>query len=274
MTQTGMALAHGRTLLFPHALVMGILNATPDSFSDGGEIDDPVDRARMIDLMLEAGVDIIDVGGESTRPGHTPVRSDEEIRRVVPVIQDIRSRDAGIPISIDTRKAAVARVAIGEGASLVNDVGSLADPELGDLVAGVGCAYVAMRSETCTGPILECCRRQLSAIVARATEAGVTNIIVDPGLGFGFRPGPSVEDNISLIDGVTEYALGRPVLIGASRKRFVRAVTGAESKEAVVAGSVALSVRAVQAGASIVRVHDFGETIAALRAMGLRPANA
>lgn len=266
-----LALAGNRSLSMSQALVMGILNATPDSFSDGGEIDDPGDRARRIDDMLSAGVDIVDIGGESTRPGHTPVAAEEELRRVLPVIRDVRSRRADIPISIDTRKSSVAKAALDEGVDFVNDVSGLADPELGAIVADARCAYVAMRSAACEGSILGCCRRQLAEIVERATVSGINedNIILDPGLGFGMRPGSSQEDNLSLIDGVNEYSDGKPVLIGASRKRFVRALAG-ESRAAVVAGSVAIAIRAVRAGAMIVRVHDVVETIAGLRASGLR----
>lgn len=265
-------LASGEELDLGHALVMGILNATPDSFSDGGEIDDPEDRAERIEAMLTAGVDVIDIGGESTRPGHTPVAAEEEIRRVVPVIRDVRSRDPHIPISIDTRKAIVAKEALSAGASFVNDVSGLTDPEMGPAIASTGCAYVAMRSRTCDRPVVGGCRRQILALVERATAAGVGEeaIIVDPGLGFAMRPGSSVEDNLALIDGIGEYSAGKPVLIGASRKRFVRALVG-ESRAAVIAGSVALAIRAVRAGASVVRVHDVEETIAGLSASGLRP---
>lgn len=265
-------LANGGAIPLTHPLVMGILNATPDSFSDGGEIDDPEVRATRIEHMLSVGVDIVDIGGESTRPGHTPVAADEELSRVLPVIREVRSRHPEIPISIDTRKSSVALAALEEGASFVNDVSGLADPALGDVVSKAGCAYVAMRSEACEGSIIDCCRRQLSEVVDRAMAAGIgeDNIVLDPGLGFGMRPGSSLEDNFRLIDGINEYAGGRPVLIGASRKRFVRAISG-DSMAAVVAGSVAIAIRAVRAGARIVRVHDVAETVAGLRASGLRP---
>ena len=265
-------LAGGAVLNLEFPAVMGILNATPDSFSDGGEIDDPRVRARRIEQMISSGVDIIDVGGESTRPGHTPVAADDEIRRVLPVIRDIRHIAPDVPISIDTRKAAVAAEAIAEGANMVNDVSGLADEGMPTIVSEEACSYVAMRSADCEGPILDCCRQQLSELAARATSAGISEgaIIVDPGLGFGARPGPSLEDNLSLVDGADDFSPGRPVLIGASRKRFVRRLAG-ESRAALVAGSIALAIRAAKAGASIVRVHDVEETIAAFRASGLRP---
>lgn len=264
-------LAGGRSLALRHPLVMGILNATPDSFSDGGEIDDPAARARRIDTMLEAGVDIIDIGGESTRPGHTPVEAAEEIRRVLPVIADVRDRDPDMPISIDTQKAVVARRAVDAGVSLVNDVSALSDPDMAGVVAKAGCAYVAMRRQPLTSPLLESCRAVLDQLVRRAVEAGIpeTSIVVDPGLGFGERPGASADDNLDLVEEIASYSQGRPVLIGASRKRFVRSLVGPD-RAAVTAGSVAIAIRAVQAGAAIVRVHDVTETMAGLRAARLR----
>lgn len=253
-------------------LVMGILNATPDSFSDGGELDDPAARDARIEVMLAAGADLIDIGGESTRPGYTPVPADEETRRVMPVIAAVREQDQRIPISIDTRKAAVARVALAAGASLVNDVSTLSDPDMGEVVGQFACAYIGMRSADCVDPIIGSCRRQLEELMARAEAAGIppSSIVLDPGLGFGARPGPSVEDNLALVDSVSDYALGRPVLIGASRKRFVLALVG-NDRERRVEASVAVAVRAARAGASIVRVHDVEETVEGLAEAGLRP---
>lgn len=263
----------GGRLELSRPLVMGILNATPDSFSDGGEIDDPVTRAERIAGMISAGVDLIDIGGESTRPGHSPVAAEDEIRRVLPVIAHVRSASSEIPISVDTRKASVATAALDTGASLVNDVSSLADPDMGDVVAGAGCGYVAMRSAPCTDPIVDSCREQLDELVCRARAAGIGDdqVIVDPGLGFGTRPDGSVEDNLALLDGIAGYARGRPVLIGASRKRFVRSLAG-DDPQAVAEKSVVLALRAVRAGAAIVRVHDVPETITALEREGLRPS--
>ncbi|HZD23096.1 MAG TPA: dihydropteroate synthase [Acidimicrobiia bacterium] len=265
-------LADGGTLEIKGVLVMGVLNATPDSFSDGGEIDDPFERARRIDAMMEAGVDTIDIGGESSRPGHTPVPADEEISRVLPIIDDVRGRAPRIPISIDTRKAIVARQALDWGASFVNDVSSLSDPSMGGVVSDADCAYVAMRHADCADRIVDCCRSQLIDLIDRARQAGISesHIVVDPGLGFAPRPGPSVEDNLALIDGVADYALGRPVLVGASRKRFVQRLA-AQHGMTPVEQSVDLAVRAARAGASIVRVHDVKQTIFALAEAGLRP---
>lgn len=262
----------GASLVIQGVLVMGVLNATPDSFSDGGEIDDPRDRARRIDAMIGAGADIIDIGGESSRPGHSPVPADEETRRVLPVIDAVRARGPQMPISVDTRKAVVARRALNQGASFVNDVSALSDPEMGGVVSDAACAYVAMRHSDCSDHILDCCRRQLSELIARANREGIVegSIIVDPGLGFAPRPGPSIEDNLALIDGVAHYSLGRPVLVGSSRKRFVQRLA-AEHDVDPIEESVSIAVRAARAGASIVRVHDVERTVFALTESGLRP---
>lgn len=256
--------------------VMGILNATPDSFSDGGEIDNPSDRDRRIESMLAQGVDIIDVGGESTRPGHVPVAADEEIRRVLPVIRAVRRQDGATPISIDTRKPEVARAALDKGANLINDVSGFADEQIADVVAEHACAYIGMRRRDCERPVVDSCRRQLEDLLDRATSAGipVTSVVFDPGLGFGSPPGASPEDNLALVDSISAYSLGRPVLIGASRKRFVGALVDEDDPQRRDAGSVAIAVRAARAGAAIVRVHDVGGTVAGLARAGLRPPRA
>jgi dihydropteroate synthase len=265
-------LTDGRALAFPHVLVMGIINATPDSFSDGGEVDDPVVLERRLTTMLDSGVDAVDIGGESTRPAHTPVPTDVEMSRVLPVIGLLRRMDGKVPISIDTRKAHVAQAALVAGASFVNDVSGLSDPAMASVIASSGCGYVAMRTADCTDPIVDSCRNQLAQLMERAIKAGIpeTSIILDPGLGFGTRPGASVEDNLALVDAVEDYSFGRPVLIGASRKRFVGAMSGENVPRDRVASSVAVAVRAARAGAAIVRVHDVPETIVALADNGLR----
>jgi dihydropteroate synthase len=266
-------LTDGRGLGFPHVLVMGVINATPDSFSDGGEVDDRVVLEERLSTMLESGVDVIDIGGESTRPAHTPVPADLEMSRVLPVIGLLRRIDQKIPISIDTRKAAVAQAALAAGASFVNDVSGLSDPAMASVIASSRTGYVAMRTADCTDPIVDSCRQQLTQLVGRAIAAGIpeASIIVDPGLGFGARPGASVEDNLALVDAVEEYSLGRPVLIGASRKRFIGAMYGEDVPRKRVAGSVAVALRAAHAGADIVRAHDVAETVAAFADHGLRP---
>lgn len=250
-------------------LVMGILNATPDSFSDGGRLDSEHATEAAVAAMLAAGADILDVGGESTRPGHIPVAADEEARRVIPVIRAIRRQSATIPISIDTRKAEVARLAVGAGASFVNDVSGLADAAMAPLVRDAGCAIVLMRNQALHGDMVAACRNELAALVATARAADLRDeqIILDPGLGFGDPPGGDPVANFALLRGIRSYAMERPVLVGASRKRFVGArAEGTVSQERVTA-SVAAAVEAVRAGAAIVRVHDVAVTVQALRGL-------
>lgn len=258
-------LANGR-LRAERCLVMGILNATPDSFSDGGALDDDARLDARIRHMISDGADILDVGGESTRPGAMPVPSHDEIRRVVRVIEAIRRIDTRIPISIDTSKADVAEAALGAGASMVNDVTGLRDPAMGDVVRRHGCAVVLMRDQDIQGDIVAGANVQLAAAVERARAAKLPDdaLILDPGLGFGARPGPHVADNLALLDAGPCYG-PYPVLIGASRKRFVGAMADEPEPARRVAASVALAVRARDAGAAIVRVHDVAETVAALR---------
>ena len=246
--------------------VMGILNATPDSFSDGGELDDDAALDARIWAVLDEGADILDVGGESTRPGHDPVPADEETRRVVRVIRAVRRIDAEVPISIDTQKAAVARAALDAGASLVNDVSGLGDPDMAAVVRDAGCPVVLMRHKDLEGDIVAACRGELVGIVARARAAGIQDdrIILDPGLGFGARPGADPEDNLALVDRIADYAQGFPVLIGGSRKRFVGDMMGEADPKHRLEGSLEVARRAVAAGAAIVRVHDVGATVRAL----------
>ncbi len=247
-------------------LIMGILNATPDSFSDGGELAGAAVLAARIDGMLAEGADIFDVGGESTRPGHVPVPAEEQIRRVVPVIQAIRERAPDAWVSIDTQKAQVARAALEAGADIVNDVSGLAEPAMGRLVSNKGCSLIVMRRDDCHGDIIGSCRDQLRSIVVRAQSSGIATdqVIVDPGLGFGARPGGDPVDNLALLERVRDYAMGRPVLIGASRKRFIGQMAGIDEPVARDPESARLARVAVDAGAAIVRVHNVAATRLAL----------
>ncbi len=282
-------LAGGRWLDLSRPAVMAILNATPDSFSDGGRLAGDVEGR--IRAAVSAGAGILDVGGESTRPGHTPVAAEEELRRVLPVVAACRRLAPEVPVSIDTRKATVAKAALAAGAALVNDVAGLDDPAMAKVVADAGCGVVLMRHQDLRPPtghgihgakgngspdsvdsvawLVEACRDELAGLVAKARAAGIPDdaIALDPGLGFGDPPGGDAEANWALLRGVRDYAQGYPVLVGASRKRFVAA--GEPVPEHRAAQSVDAAVQAVRAGASLVRVHDVAETVAALR--GLRP---
>jgi len=243
-------------------LIMGILNATPDSFSDGGKflaVETAV--ARGLEMVAE-GADIIDIGGESTRPGAQPVQALEEIARTVPVIEKLRKK-TGVLISIDTRKAEVARAAIAAGADIINDVSALADPGMAKVAAETGAGLVLMHMlgtpETMQNDpqyadvVLEV-RNFLEECTAFAVERGVApeQIALDPGIGFG----KTDAHNLALLNNIPALAAsGRPVLIGASRKGFIgRLLGGGPDKR--LAGSLAVATFSVLRGAHILRVHD------------------
>jgi dihydropteroate synthase len=243
--------------------IMGIVNVTPDSFSDGGAF---LDAGAAIEqgLRLAAeGADILDVGGESTRPGAAPVPAEEELRRVVPVVRALAARGA-VPISIDTTKAPVARAALEAGAAIVNDVSALRfDPALGPVVAAAGAALVlmhmqgdprTMQADPRYGDVVAEVAGELGAALARAAAAGVApeRTLVDPGIGFG----KTLEHNLALLDRLDALAaLGRPVLVGPSRKAFIGRLTGAPP-EGRVEGTIAACCLAAARGAHVVRVHD------------------
>ena len=255
---------------FPRPSVMGVLNVTPDSFSDGGvhfDADVAADAARR---MQADGAAIVDVGGESTRPGSDGVSLDEELRRVIPVLERIQ----GLPTSIDTAKAEVARRALALGAKLVNDVTALrGDPELAGVVADTG-AYLClmhmqgeprtMQQDPRYGDVVADVASFLEERLRVAVDAGIAEdrICLDPGIGFG----KTVEHNLELIrrlDALT--ALGRPVLIGVSRKSTLRKLTGSDD---LLAASVAAAVAAFERGATILRVHDVKPHVDALAVAG------
>ncbi len=269
--QWELPLARGHTWPIEGPQVMGILNLTPDSFSDGGQITSEVDALARVARWREQGVRLIDVGGESTRPGHEPVSAGEETRRVVPVIRAIREEHPDAIISIDTSKAAVAEAALEAGADLVNDVSGLADPDMTGVVVAADCAYVAMRSQPLVGDPVEACREQLAALRRQCVREGIADraIILDPGLGFGDPPGADVDANLALVDAGDRLAAGRPLLVGASRKRFIGTMQDEPDPRKRAPMSVEVAVRAVRAGAAIVRVHDVRATVEGLRAAGL-----
>jgi dihydropteroate synthase len=249
---------------------MGVLNVTPDSFSDAGRFLEPDDAVAQADRMVEEGAALIDVGGESTRPGSRPVSPEDELRRVVPVLE--RVSDRGHPISIDTRRAAVARAALAAGASFVNDVTALrGDPAMAEVVAesGADVCLMHMRGEPETmqedphyEDVVAEVKRFLEERLAFAVAAGIAEerVWLDPGIGFG----KTVEHNLALIRRLDEIvAVGRPVLIGASKKRFIGALTGRAVEERVP-GGVAAAVMAFERGATMFRVHDVRENRDAL----------
>lgn len=267
--------ADGSTIKSDKTLVMGILNATPDSFSDGGELSDEKTIEKRVESMISAGADILDVGGESTRPGHTKVSADEELIRLLPVIKSIRKVSKTIPISVDTQKAAVAEAALEASASFINDVSALSDKDMSSVINKYDCSIVLMRNEPTGSDLVEGCRKQFEKIVSFAKSQGIKKdrVLLDPGLGFGdlktgdykSLPGSDYKANLLLILKLQDYSFGMPVVIGASRKRFIAEMTGEESAKDRLAGSVALAVIAKQAGAGIVRVHDVAETISAFK---------
>jgi dihydropteroate synthase len=254
-------------------LVMGIVNVTPDSFSDGGETPDRATAVARARAMVEAGADILDIGGESTRPGAEDVPVAEEIARTAPVIAELRAAGIATPISIDTRKAAVAAAALGEGADMVNDVAALThDPELGPLVAEAGvplCLMHAqgtpqtMQNDPRYADVLIEVHLWLAERMAAAEAHGIqpARLIVDPGLGFG----KTLEHNVTLLKGLAlMHDLGAPILLGASRKRFIGTLSGVREPGARLAGSLAVALHAAAQGAQILRVHDVAETVQAL----------
>ena len=252
--------------------IMGILNVTPDSFSDGGDhatLDGAVARAR----AMAVDADILDIGGESTRPGAEEVDIAEEIRRTAPVIQAIRAAGITTPISIDTRKARVAEAALDAGADIVNDVSAFAfDPSLADLVAERDVPVCLMHAQGSPesmqanpryDDVLFDVYDHLEQRISAACVSGIRRerIIVDPGIGFG----KTLDHNLSLLRGLSLlHDLGLPILLGASRKRFIGTLGGAEEAKDRMAGSVAVALFAARQGAQILRVHDTYETRQAL----------
>jgi dihydropteroate synthase len=248
--------------------VMGILNATPDSFANGGV---PATIAAGL-RMIEDGAAILDVGGESTRPGATVISPAEERARVLLLIEALAPH--GVPISIDTRNAATMRAALAAGATIVNDVTGLAhDPEAASIVAAAGCRVVLMHmrgtpltmtSLTQYDDVVTGVLHELSARVEVALNAGIAhaNIIIDPGIGFA----KTAAQNLELLQRLPEFAvLGLPILVGVSRKTFIGTYGDAPDPQRRVPGSIAAALFAADRGASILRVHDVAETRQALR---------
>ena len=263
---------HGRLDFSRRTLVMGILNVTPDSFYNGSRRPDPANAIAEGIAMAASGADIIDVGGESSRPGALPVSESDELERVLPVVRGLR-REISAPISIDTYKASIARAALEAGADIVNDISALRfDPAMISLVAAEKVPVVlmhmqgtprTMQQEPHYDDVTREVRDFLAAQLYEAMDGGVTPeaIIIDPGIGFG----KTLEHNLQLLRGLPALAaLGHPLLVGVSRKAFIGKILGLEADQRLE-GSLAAAVAAVSAGANIVRVHDVAETCRAVR---------
>lgn len=246
-------------------LVMGVVNATPDSFSGDGTGDEPAAAVARGLALAGAGADIVDVGGESTRPKSTPVDEEVELARVVPVVRELADR-LEVPVSIDTRKAAVARAAVEAGAVIVNDIWGLRrDPGMAAVVAGSGAAVVLMhnQAEPEYGDVVEevCAGLRESLAIAEAAGIERERVVVDPGIGFAKTPA----HNLEVLRRLGELrGLDRPLLVGPSRKSTIGALLGGAPPDRRLEGTLALCVLAAAGGADIVRVHDVAEVVRAL----------
>ncbi len=273
MKQSLLLLPNGRSLDYSQEpIVMGILNITPDSFYKGSRYTDLQAALAAAAKMLESGAKILDIGGESSRPGSNYIDEKEELERILPVIKAIR-RNWDIAISVDTRKSAVAKAALDQGADIINDISALGDdPFMAKLCAEKGAAVVLMHKKGIPlsmqdEPWYEDCvtevRDYLLAAANRAVQAGIARekIILDPGIGFGKR----LMDNLSILSRLDEFAAaGYPLMAGLSRKAFIGQVSGAEA-ESRLPGSLAAICAARQKGAVFFRVHDAAESVQALK---------
>jgi dihydropteroate synthase len=254
--------------------VMGIVNATPDSFSDGGLASGPRDAIARAEALVADGADLLDIGGESSRPGANPVGLDEEIRRVIPVIEGLAGR-LSVPISVDTSKPEVARLALDAGAVIVNDIGGLSDPSMIEVVAGSGAGVVLMHMlgtprtmqknphyDDVVSEVIDF----LAARVDRAVASGIARerIAIDPGIGFG----KTIEHNLMILRDLDKFAsIGCAVLVGTSRKGFLGTLTGRDVSNRTTA-TVVSSLSAIRHGAGIVRVHDVAPMVDAVKVWG------
>jgi len=254
--------------LGPMPLIMGILNLTPDSFSDGGLYNTPEAALQRARDMISQGADIIDIGGESTRPGAVPVSAENEMARILPVIKEL-AIDHRAAISVDTCKSIVAEAALEAGAHIINDVSGLThDPQMAEVVRHYGAGLIIMHMQgnprtMQVDPSYEDVVREVSEFLVRqraiAREKGICDeqVVVDPGIGFG----KTLEHNLDLLRNISRVreTCGRPVLIGVSRKRFIGTITGREPGDRL-AGSLAAMAFAIKQGAHIIRVHDVKES--------------
>lgn len=258
--------------LSQRALIMGVLNVTPDSFSDGGRFLDAAQAIRHAKEMVEAGADLIDVGGESTRPGAEQISSEEELRRVIPVVERL-SQEIPVPVSIDTYKADVARKALQAGARLVNDISALRfDPKMADLIAESQVPVVLMHMKGTPmdmqrDPHYESVVSEIYSFLEERIKFAVSvgirweQIIIDPGIGFGKR----TEDNLRILARLERFkSLGRPILLGTSRKSFIGQVLGLPLEERLEGTAATLAIGLMK-GARIFRVHDVGPAVRVIR---------
>jgi dihydropteroate synthase len=261
-----------RTIRLDQPQLMGIVNVTPDSFSDPGELEDPAAAAEAGARMAEAGAAIVDVGGESTRPGARAVWEGDEIKRIEPVIRRLSA--GGVAVSVDTRKADVMTAAISAGARLVNDVSALTyDPRSAEVVAAAGVPVVlmhhqgppeTMQQDPRYGDVVVEVYCWLEERIAAAVEAGIdrSKILIDIGFGFG----KTVAHNLELMNNLALFhSLGCPMVVGASRKRTIGALSNEAPADQRLGGSIAFALKAVEQGAQVIRVHDVPETIQALK---------
>lgn len=269
-----MTLSGNRQLDFRKPLVMGILNATPDSFSDPGRFFKFEDGIRRAHDIIDEGADIIDIGGESSRPGAQPVDADTESDRVIPLIDAIREF-SDIPISIDTTKAIVAQKAIDAGADIINDISAFRfDAGMVHVAAGANVPAVLMHmlgtpKNMQENPSYEDCIEEIKCFFREQIDFCISGgmdrdrLILDPGIGFGKRP----QDNLTIIKNLGEFkSFGYPIMVGASRKSFIPSVSGiTNAADKRIGGSLASMIISVYNGCSIVRVHDVAETVEALR---------
>ena len=240
---------------------MGIVNVTPDSFSDGGQFDSQSDAVRHALRLIEEGADILDIGGESTRPGADPVSAEEECERVLPVIEGIRSHNSTIPISIDTSKSVVAEHALHAGATMINDVSAARhDDRMLSVAATHGAPLIlmhmqgdprTMQVEPRYDNVVKDVASFLKSRVEAALQAGVSDVYVDPGIGFG----KTLEHNLHLLRGLEEFSKIAPVVLGISRKRFLGEITGIESASERDEATALMHALLIPAKAAIVRVH-------------------
>lgn len=251
---------------------MGVVNVTPDSFSDGGRFLETGAAVAHAHALIRDGCDLLDIGGESTRPGSNPIAEEEELRRVIPVIDRLVA-EASVPISVDTSKPAVAAAALGAGASIVNDVAAnRSDPAMWEVVAGTGAGYIAMhmqgtpatmQSEPAYGDVVAEVGAFFADRLHRLAAAGIAaeQVVLDVGIGFG----KNLEHNLALLGGLRHLGCaGRPLVVGVSRKSFIGRLLGTPTMERL-SGALACSVLAIEAGVGMLRTHDVAETVQAAR---------